>query len=207
MHARDNAYSRFIGLAKVLLPLVGLVLLSTLFLIARAPTGPSEIPFAEIEAIAAEQRVSSPRFAARTENGAAIALSAETVRPRADGDGAADGVFSIEAPRGTIEGPGAARIEMSAARGEVDPKLNRLRLEGPVRVESAAGYSVVTPDLEADLGTGGVVSTGAITATAPFGTLDAGAMRTTLPEGGDPRMVFSGGVRLLYDPATRGEPR
>ncbi|MGR3463899.1 LPS export ABC transporter periplasmic protein LptC [Limimaricola sp.] len=203
MHARDNAYSRFIGLAKVLLPLVGLVLLSTLFLIARSPSGPGEIPFAEIEAIAAEQRVSNPRFAGRTENGASIALAADTVRPRGD----AEGVFAVEAPRGTIDGPGAARIELRAGRGEVEPGRRLMRLDGPVTVHSTNGYSVETPALEADLSTGGLVSTGEIAVTAPFGNLTAGAMRTTLSETGDPRMVFSGGVRLLYDPANQGVRR
>ncbi|MGR3591324.1 LPS export ABC transporter periplasmic protein LptC [Limimaricola soesokkakensis] len=203
MHARDNAYSRFIGWAKVALPLIGLILLSTLFLIARGPSGPSEIPFAEIEAIAAEQRVSAPRFAGRTESGASIAIAADTVRPRETGEG----IFAVEAPRGTIEGPGDTRIELSAARGEIETGRNLLRLDGPVSVTSSNGYSVETPTLEADLGTGGLVSTGEISVTAPYGTLSAAAMRTTLPEGGAPRMVFSGGVRLLYDPANQGERR
>lgn len=203
MHARDNAYSRFIGRAKVLLPLVGLILLSTLFLIARSPTRPGEIPFAEIEAIAAEQRVSAPRFAGSTESGAAITVEADTVRPRAG----ADGVYIVVAPRGSIEGPGAARVDLSAARGEVEPSRAQLRLDGGVSILDSRGYSVETPTMEADLATGGLVSTGEIVVTAPFGELTAAEMRTTLPEGGVPHMVFSGGVRLLYDPASRGENR
>lgn len=201
MHARDNAYSRFIGRAKVLLPLLGLVLLSTLFLIARAPQGPSEIPFAEIEAIAKEQRVSAPRFAGTAENGASISVEAATVRPQAEG------IYAIDTPRGVVETPDGARIEMRAATGEIDAEARRLRFDGPVSIATSMGYDVETPMLEADLGTGRVVSTGAITVDGPFGRLTAGAMRTEMPQGTAPRMVFSDGVRLLYDPASRGESR
>ncbi len=199
MHARDNAYSRFIGRAKVLLPLVGLVLLSTLFLIARAPQGPGDIPFAEIEAIANEQRVSAPRFAGIADNGASISVEAATVRPQSEG------VYAIDAPHGVVDTPDGARIEMRAASGAIVAATRQLRFNVPVRVETSMGYSVETPALEADLGTGGVVSTGAITVDGPFGRFTAGEMRTELPEETAPRMVFSGGVRLLYDPSSRGE--
>jgi lipopolysaccharide export system protein LptC len=89
----------------------------------------------------------------------------------------------------------------------VAPRRPQLRLDGGVSIRDSRGYSVETPTMEADLATGGLVSTGEIVVTAPFGELTAAEMRTTLPEGGVPHMVFSGGVRLLYDPASRGENR
>lgn len=201
MHARDNAYSRFIGRAKVLLPLVGLVLLSTLFLIARSPQGTGEIPFAEIEAIAREQRVSAPRFAGTTESGASIAVEAVTVRP------GAQGLYEIETPMGVVETPEGARIEMRAATGEIDAEARQMRLDGPVTVVSSLGYRAETPVLMADLSTGGVVSSGEIEVDGPFGRFSAGEMRSEMPRGEAPRMVFSKGVRLLYDPASQGESR
>ena len=60
MAAATNFHSAIVGWLKILLPLAALMLLSTLFLFARSTAPSDDIPFADIDAAAAEQRVSAP---------------------------------------------------------------------------------------------------------------------------------------------------
>ena len=62
MAVADNTYSRVVGWLKILLPLGALALLSTLFLFARGIAPVGEIPYAELEEIAREARISDPRL-------------------------------------------------------------------------------------------------------------------------------------------------
>ncbi len=187
---------------KVLLPLAALVLLSTLFLIARSPSRVVEIPFAEIEEIAREQRVGAPRFSGTAKNGAAIAISADTIRPMVD----VPDRFAIEEPRAEIDLPKGVRIEIRAGTGEIDSAARTARLDGLARLSTSDGYEMETAGLLADLDAGRVTSLGPLEVHAPFGELVAQQMEvTTDPNGANPRTLFSGGVRLLYRPEPRGE--
>ena len=78
MAAATNFHSQLVGWLKILLPLAALMLLSTLFLFARNTGTPTEIPFAEIDAAAAEQRIAAPRFSGLTNTGDTLAISAGT---------------------------------------------------------------------------------------------------------------------------------
>ncbi len=74
--------SRAAALAKLVLPLLALAVLSTLFLFADR-SGPPPLPYseAEIDALAREMRLGAPRYAAVTGDGAALVVSAAEVRP------------------------------------------------------------------------------------------------------------------------------
>ena len=62
MASADNFHSQLVGWSKIILPICGIGLLSTLFLFARSSTDETGIPFAEIETLAREQRISAPQF-------------------------------------------------------------------------------------------------------------------------------------------------
>lgn len=193
MAVHDNAYSRFVGAAKVLLPLAALGLLSTLFLFARNEGGTSDIPFAEIEAIARDQRVVAPSFAGIARNGAVMSVRAGEIRPLPEtGD-----VFAATGLSARIEMPAGREIEMSAERGELDSTDRLARLTGIARLSTSDGYTMETVGLEADLTAGTVRSLGPLEVHAPFGEVTAEHL--TVGEVAE-TMVFSGGVRLLYRP-------
>ncbi|MEL7087874.1 MAG: hypothetical protein AAGL98_05440, partial [Planctomycetota bacterium] len=65
MAVYDNAYSRFVAWAKIILPLVALGLLSTMFLVSRDSDPAATIRIGEQEArgLAQEDGMSAPRFA------------------------------------------------------------------------------------------------------------------------------------------------
>jgi lipopolysaccharide export system protein LptC len=187
--------SRVVAWAKVLLPLAALALLSTLFLLARAPGGPVDIPFARIEEIAREPRMDRPRLSGVAEDGTTLALAAERITPVA---GRAD-AFALAEPRLETRSPEGGGARLEAASGEVDGPTRRLRLEGGVRLEAERGIVVETPGLTADLASGTLVA-GPVTAVAPFGEIEAGGMTLEQGNGNGARLVFNRGVRLLYLP-------
>jgi lipopolysaccharide export system protein LptC len=187
--------------AKVLLPLAALALLSTVFLLAREPGGPVDIPYARLEEIARDPRIDRPRLAGVAPDGTTVALSAERVTPLP----ARPEAFALQRPRLETVTPDGASATLLAAAGEVDGPARRLRLSGGVRIESSAGYAVDTAALSADLATG-TLTAGPVTATAPLGRIEAGGLRLSQGEGEGARLVFNEGVRVLYQPPSPPDP-
>lgn len=187
--------SRIVAWAKVLLPLAALALLSTVFLFARGPSGPVEIPYARLEEIARDPRLDRPRLAGVAPDGTAVALSADRASPIPGRAGA----YLLDAPRLETEGEdGTATLQ--ADRGEVDAGARTLRLTGAVRLATATGVTVETDEATADL-RAGTARAGAVTATAPLGEIAAGALDLASGEDGSRRLLFHGGVRVLYQPS------
>ena len=91
---------------------------------------------------------------------------------------------------------------MRAGMGKIDPASATMRLSGGVSIETSTGYTITATGLVASTAQTEVVSDGAVTANAPFGTLDAGSMTLTSASD-DPAayvLVFNQGVKLIYDP-------
>lgn len=190
-----GAYSRLIRLAQIVLPLAALSLLAVLFLIARAPSGEAEIPYADVEAIAREQRLTLPTFSGVTGGGEVVTASARLARP--EGDGGAR-VTTLTA---TIRSPSGVVVEIDAGEASLDAGSGIARATGLARVRSSTGYRMETRGLVTDLETGRVTSQGAVEIRAPFGRVTAQAMAVEpATDSMGQRLVFSGGVHLLYQP-------
>ncbi len=192
----DNLHSRVVLWLKVVLPLAALALLSTLFLFARSVPTDLEIPYAEIEDIAREPRVTGPRFAGIATDGSVVLMTAETIRPLPDKPDA----FTIEQIRIGIDTPDGTHVDLRAGSGELDGRTRIARLTELVRLTTSSGYLMETGGMEADLQTGELRSLGPLEVRAPYGSLTAGNL-TVRPGngGGGQQMVFNGGVRLLYE--------
>lgn len=197
MAAADNRYSVFIGRIKIILPLAALALLSTIFLFPWRGTQEERIPFSDLAAIAREPRILAPTFAGVAEDGSLVSLRAEEIRPLAgepDGFGVTGIALSVTAPDGT-------GYEVSAREGRIDGAGQSATFAGPVRIASSGGYSVETAGAAADLRAGTVRTEGALVVRTPVGRLDAAKLLITAdPEGQGTRLLFDGGVRLLYEP-------
>lgn len=196
MDTYDNRYSNFVSWTKILLPLAGIVLLSTLFLFARPQGGDGTIPFAELEEIAREPRIAAPNFSGVTSDGSIFAISAATARPLEGQAG-----LTIETLTASIDAADGTRIDISAGTGMVNTSEQTATMGGLARLTSSSGYVMETTGLMADLETGRVESTGPLEARAPYGALTAGHLVIETPEGGaGQQMVFNDGVRLIYTP-------
>ena len=197
MSSGDNFHSQLVGWSKILLPLVALGLLSTLFLFSRNPGEQPEIPFAEIEAMAREQRINAPRFSGVTEDGAIIAISAHSAKP----DLTRPDTVSIDRMVMRMDNPDGSRIDVTATSGEVDGRAAVARFLGLARLVTSTGYEMETNGLIAELNTGLVTSNGLLEIRAPFGELTAGQVTFRVSsDNAAQQMLFTEGVRLIYRP-------
>jgi lipopolysaccharide export system protein LptC len=205
MATYDNTYSRVVAWLKVLLPVIALVLLSTMFLISRTIDPSRAIPFAnvDVEGMVRDQRISSPAFSGVTKDGAALSITAETARPLPDN---ADGM-SAETLKARIETPDGARVDIEAAEAVVDGAASVLTLSGGVVVTTSTDYRIEATGLVTKMDRAEMESEGAVQATGPLGTLDAGQARIA-PADGDAStylLVFKDGVKLIYVPKGPGD--
>jgi len=205
MATYDNTYSRVVAWLKVLLPVIALVLLSTMFLISRTIDPSRAIPFAnvDVEGMVRDQRISSPAFSGVTKDGAALSITAETARPLPDN---ADGM-SAETLKARIETPDGARVDIEAAHAVVDGAASVLTLSGGVVVTTSTDYRIEAAGLVTKMDRAEMESEGAVQATGPLGTLDAG-QASIAPADGDAStylLVFKDGVKLIYVPKGPGD--
>lgn len=199
MAARDNVYSSVIFWLKIALPLAALVILSTLFLFSRRIDTDGVLPYSEvdIESLVRDQRLTSPDFAAVTDDGTALSVSAATARPGQGSDTArAD---DLVAAYETADG---LRIDLTAAEGELDRTGGRMHLSGGVVIVTSEGYRIVTEGLDGALDRTDLVADGAVEADAPFGRIEAGSMEISHSGAEKPGydLVFKKGVKLIYEP-------
>lgn len=201
MAVRDNFHSTAVALLKVTLPLAALGILSTLFLVSRTVDPDAAIPGAEVDIA---ERVRAPRltlptWAGMTDDGAALTITADEARPGTAGRQGA----SAQALRATLDTPDGGRVNLVAETGRLEPDGTRMTLAGGVVVTTSSGYRVTTDELVARMDRTGLSAPGDVAATGPIGKLDAGAMQIAQADGapGDYVIVFTRGVRLIYDPA------
>ena len=193
-----DRYSRLVFWLKVSLPLAALAILSTLFFVAETLDPEAAIPYAsvDVERVLTEQGVTRPTFGGVTEDGIAISLSADVVRPDMERK-----VLSAERLSADLELPGGGHLTIKSAVGSVSSETQEAILEGGARLESSTGYVVETERIVTSVAEGRMVADRAVTATGPAGRIDAGAMELTGRDSADGYLlVFKEGVRLVYQP-------
>ena len=194
-----DRYSRLVLWLKVALPLIALAILSTLFFVAETLDPEAAIPYAkvDVERILREQGVTRPTFGGVSGDGAAISLTAESVRPDPENTNRLNGA----ALNATINLPDGGRIDIASPDGMVDADSRDVLLDGGARLESSSGYVVLTDSISSSFAEVRVVAEGEIIASGPAGELTAGRMNLTQDtESTGYVLVFKEGVRLLYEP-------
>ena len=195
----DNLYSRFVAWAKVLLPIAALLILSTLFLFSKSIDPTTTIPFTTVDLRerASVQQVTSPEFAGATEDGDLITFRAASARPDTE---RASRLFAKELDA-RIDLASGSVITFRAVGGVVDDAADRAELNGDVEIQSSLGYVVTTDQLISGMRRIHAESTGPIQGSGPPGDFTAGRMLITAPGADDSvQMLFTDGVKLLYDP-------
>lgn len=199
MTLTDAAHSRLVGALRVLLPLAALVLLSTLFLVARGRDPDAALPYARVDIadMLRDPRLTAPTYSTVTEDGDEVIFTAATAHPGgSDGTGA-----RATGPVLRLIGPDGAETRAAAAEARIDPAAGVLVMTGAVRLDSAAGLRLETEALAVQLDRSRMESPGPVVAESPHGRIEAGS--ATLTRGAAPGqevVVFNGGVKLLYRP-------
>lgn len=197
MPGSGQFHSRLVAWLKVVLPLIALAILSTLFLLSRRTPTDGTLPYANVDVneLARDQRLAEAQYSTVTQDGASIAFQARLVRPQ----GGANGGPSAEGLNGELETADGLKATIAARTGAIDPKAGRADLAGDVLVTTSTGYTLSSQAMQAGLDSTWLGSDVPVTATAPFGTIESGAMLLSRGPGGDV-LVFDKGVKLVYDP-------
>jgi lipopolysaccharide export system protein LptC len=197
--ANLDRHSKAVGWLKVGLPIVGLGILSTLFLIARETRiDQGEMAEEFFAPDGAVETVSNPDYTGVTGDGSNVAVTADIAWPKADGSGG----FEAANPVAHFDMIDGERADIRADLGDIEPGMNVLKLRSNVFVETASGWTMRTENLDAWLDWTRLQSPSDVRSEGPIGTLDAGNMLIHRDEGPDAPylMEFDGGVHLVYRP-------
>lgn len=181
MARRIGILSRTVAWARVVVPALALILLSTLFLI----TSGSRDPVPDM----------SPGDALDINREQIEAAARDIVKNRDSGDRALVAGISLD-----LESASGMRIRLAAEEGDILVGEDRAEFRKNVLVSTSTGYTLRADGLSADLSTQRIESTGPVTGEGPAGKLEAGRM--VLERGATKDaphvLVFKEGVRLIY---------
>ena len=100
-----------------------------------------------------------------------------------------------------IEFARGGQVALVADTGTFALDADSASLTGNVLIESSTGYRMRTDEVTARLSALDVQALNEVRATGPAGDLTAGAMQITAQgESGGAQLLFTGGVKLIYDP-------
>ena len=193
---RDMWHSRLVSVLKVLLPLIALVLLSTLFLVSRKINPEDAIPYATVDV---EDRLRDPKmtdagFAGMTADGSSLTIAAVEAKPTAEGG-------ALKLVQGLLQTPDGAKTELASAAVALDSAQKMIELSDGAELRAASGYVVQAQGFGVSTADTRVESRGAISAIGPGGQLSADHMLLSQQGADGPYLlVFNGKVRLLYQP-------
>lgn len=193
-----DRYSRLVFWLKISLPLAALAILSTLFFVSKTLDPEAAIPYAnvDVERILTEQGVNRPTFGGVTEDGIAVSISADVVRPDPGQKS-----LTAEGMDAVLDLPGGGQVTIKSAIGSVSSETQEAVLDGGARLESSTGYVVTTERIVTSMAQSRVVADSMVTATGPAGKIEAGAMELTSGNSAEGYLlVFKRGVRLVYQP-------
>jgi lipopolysaccharide export system protein LptC len=200
MRRAGGAYSRLVVIAKIMLPLVALGLLSTLFLLARStpPGEPLRYVDEDVADLARSERLGTPRHDAVTSQGTEVRLTADELFPQMGRAGTTEAAR----PEGIFRTPDGLVYDIVAKRGELDETEGLSTLEGDVTIRTSNGYRLRTEAARLRTDRTYLTSLASVHATGPLGTLDAGRMEVFNTPGAplEWRAVFTEGVRVVYAP-------
>lgn len=198
---QHDGWTHFVRLARVILPLAALALLSTVFLVARHLNPEDAIPYAKVDVAdrMREPRMTLPVYSGATQDGADLRINADEAlpdKPAEDKGASAKTVFS------TLTTPDGGRTELTSATALMNSAEDTVTFEGAVDVKNSTGYRVQTEKALARLDQTEIRSLAPVVATNDTTRITAKEMVLTqdTEKTGSYVLVFNGDVKLVYQP-------
>lgn len=194
----ENTYSRFVTLAKIILPLAAIALLSTLFLLSRQVDPTASLPYAQVdlEQMVRDQQITAPTYAGVTRDGTQIRLSAASAKPDPQTPNRANAT-ELQAHLDFASGTTA---DIRADDGLIDSGKGQAHLSGNVAIDTSDGYRISADTLTAALNQTDIMVQGDVRAQSPMGQVTAQQMQITGSTQEGHVLVFKDTVKLVYEP-------
>lgn len=194
-----EVYSRWVGILKILLPLIAVGLLSTVFLVQKEDTFEGGLVFTKIDmaTLGDGLTISNPRFSGLTTGGDTFTLAAARAVP----DSSKPKVIEMTEITADLSFSDQTVVNATASQGIARIPDQVLDLNGGLTATSSTAHSFNTTGGRLDLRSGDFVSSGPVQMTGPGQKLEAGQMRiVTDPQDGGRFFHFENGVHLTYIP-------
>ena len=191
-------YSRFVGLMRLLLPLVALALVVIVVAwpdLYRSNDG-FRITFSSIESSDESLTMANARYVGRDANGQPFVVTAAT----ATQDKTDSKQVLLDGLQADLTLTDGTWITLSANTGVYHQSNELLDLFGDINIFSDRGYEFHANTAHADLTAGVVVSDDPVQGQGPFGLLIANGMRL---EDKGARMIFNNGVKVTIYPSPK----
>ncbi|WP_306735643.1 LPS export ABC transporter periplasmic protein LptC [Marimonas arenosa] len=203
MFSHDNLYSRIVAWLKILLPVAALFVLASLFLFSKSIDPITTVPFSSIDLRdrARKEQLTEPELLGASNKGDLISFRAAEARP--DPESASRAL--LDDPNARIDFSSGTTVSFRASRGSVDQSGTNAELIGDVVIENTLDYVVRTERLIFAIRELRAEAPEQIQGHGPLGRFTAGRMlledRSTPNSGeSDFHLLFTDGVKLLYDP-------
>lgn len=193
----DHAYTRVVRGLKITLPLIALVLLSTMFLLSNKvdPTAAIALSDRAFRSKIDSSQLSDPNYDGTTNSGKSMNVTAQSARPDPDIEGKTYG----QIVNAVINLDNGEVMNVTADTGVVDEAQDLAVLSGNVHIITTDGYDFRTSQLTSLLSKIEGESAGSVAGFGPPGTLNAGKMFVRTDEDtGKVQLLFTQGVHLVY---------
>jgi len=193
-HKRRTArYSRFVGVVKVLLPLMAVTILSTVFLLGDDDRFDQRQVFTpdDFNALDDTDQLTRARFAGATTQGDYLSFSTTRVSP----DPARENVMVFSRLSGSAKFVTGQEVQLVAPSALFFISDNRISMPKGGEISTSDGYRARMESLNADLSTGDITGN-ILDGSGPLGEITAGHFEMVLNDGGNRVLWFSQGVRL-----------
>ena len=206
-----GAYSRFVGALKILLPLLAVLILSTVFLSQKEDTFEGGLVFSKADraTLGDGLTIRDPNFSGSNKAGDRFSISAEAATP----DAAQPRNIAMVRPVARTNFNSGLVVTLTAAEGHADIDAQTVTLEGGLRIVTSDGYELNSAGGIAYLRPGIVTTTGPVVANGPAGHVEAGKMTIARAPQGDQNtalenrfLTFNNGVKMIITPQTTGSP-
>ncbi len=191
-------------LMRLLLPLGAVVLLSTIFLLARNIDAERAVEMSglDVETLTMGPRIGAARIAGVTQDDIAMTIHAASIRSDSDLESNEPLLLSLDAPQGRLDFDDARRVWFEASAGRIDQDADAMLMDGDVMLETSDGYRLRMPVLQAALSQVDVRGSGGIRGDGPSGEITADRLHLTRPATARAGylLAFEGNVRLIYLP-------
>lgn len=193
-----DGHSRMVQFFKVVLPLVAILMLSTVFLLSRSIETDVKVPFTQkdIDERLADQVVTQPNYQGTTRKGEEVQI--EAIRAA---QGSENSVPTAAEFRGRMNLSNGNVITLDSNTGMIRPDKNTATFVGDVVITSTDGTEITTDLLNTALDEIRGDAPGQVNGTGIIGNFTAGSMTFgTEKKDGPVHIIFTDGVKLIYEP-------